>query len=159
MEIKRYKNKGLKEIQMFPHSCEYFFLFFLISNALDFSRDSLLAHSKGSEVFLVDLEQENRVMHECSPVEKGKISTINPRMMLDLKLFQDIDKAITIYTIKIHPLKAHLIMLGTTHGYSKNSKSLSNFYRVLCPESEQILRTVVSFQPEFHIKPFDSKCP
>jgi len=75
-----------------------------------------LAHSKGSEIFLVDLEQENRVMHECSPVEKGKISTINPRILLDLKSFQDIDKAITIYTIRIHSLKPHLVMLGTTHG-------------------------------------------
>ena len=104
---------------MFPHSCHSLILefsLFYLKNPQDFSKDSLLAHSKGSEIFLIDLEQDNRVMHECSPVEKGKSSTINPRMLLDLKILQDIDKAITIYTIRIHPLKPHLIMLGTTHG-------------------------------------------
>jgi len=75
-----------------------------------------LAHGKSSEIFLLDLEQDNRVMTDVSPVERGKISTINPRVLLDLKLLQDIDKSIIIYTIKVHPLKPHLIMLGTTHG-------------------------------------------
>lgn len=75
-----------------------------------------MAHSKGSEIFLVDLEQENRVMQDCSPVEKGKLSNINPRILLDLKMFPDIEKNIGIYTLRINPLKPHLIMLGTNHG-------------------------------------------
>lgn len=77
-----------------------------------------MAHSKGSEIFLLDLEQDNRVMMECSPVEKGKISNINPRILLDLKMFPDIEKSICIYTLRVNPLKPHLLMLGTSHGIS-----------------------------------------
>lgn len=83
---------------------------------LDFSQDSCLAHSKGSEIFIFEIEQENRVMTHNSPNEKGKTTSISQRILLDLKTMNDIDKSISIILMKVHQIKQHLVILGTTHG-------------------------------------------
>jgi hypothetical protein len=75
----------------------------------------LLAHGKSSEIYLIDIEQDQKV--PLTPEEKGKHQKIITRQLLDLKNVPDMDKNILIYTTKVHELKPHLVMLGTSHGF------------------------------------------
>lgn len=55
-------------------------------------------------------------MFNLSPVEKGKTNSINLRLLLDLKVYPDIDRSISIISLKVHFLKQHLLIIGTTNG-------------------------------------------
>lgn len=55
-------------------------------------------------------------MIQNSPNEKGKTTSISHRILLDLKTINDIDKSISIILMKVHQLKQHLVILGTSHG-------------------------------------------
>lgn len=73
---------------------------------LDFSKETMVAHAKSTEVLIFD-------------VGKG-IGSKEPHLetftILDFKILKDYDKNLRIYTLKVHYEKPHLIFIGTNQG-------------------------------------------